>query len=243
MYVAETALEMDHLTPGQALRAHTAKLHADALDEVLSEQDDGGEAEPPQKYGLKWLRWKVGQQHDFLNEENMVSQLIHARGHLCIFLPKFHCDLNWAENHWGKAKPFVRTLCDGTWLAMCQGIWLAFGEGNINDDLCQRFARKIREIIRMYDAGIDGPFAEYCQRKFNQHRLPFHDAASLAQWGPNSIATATKNAQGRRKLSCRVTSIDVASGSCCVEFMDGGVRNNVRLEDLGRVADNATIRR
>ena len=99
----------------------------------------------------------------------MVSQLIHERGHICIFLPKFHCDLNWAENHLGKAKPFVRTLCDGTWLAMCQGTWLAFGEGNINDDLCQR--------------------------------------------------------------------------SCCVEFMDGGVRNDVRLEDLGRVADDATIRR
>ena len=178
-----------------------------------------------------------------VHEANMVSQLIHQRGHLCLFLPKFHCDLNWAENHWGKAKPFVRKLCDGTWLAMCQGIWLAFGEGNINGDLCQRFARKIREIFRMYDAGIDGPFAAYCQRQFNQHRLPFHDAASLAQWGPNSIATATKTIKGRRKLSCRVTSIDVASGSCCVEFMDGDVRENVRLEDLGRVADNATIRR
>jgi hypothetical protein len=44
----------------------------------------------------------------------------------------------------------------------------------------------------MYEAGIDGPFAAHCQRLLNQHRLPFHDAASLSKWEPDSVATATK---------------------------------------------------
>ena len=177
----------------------------------------------------------------------MVTQEIHKRGHKCMFLPKFHCDLNWAENHWGRSKPFVRGICDGSWMAMCQGIWLSFGQGNIPHDLCQRFARKIREIIRMYEAGIDGPFATYCQRLFNQHRLPFHDAASLAKWEPDSIATATKlNKNGnlsKRKLSCRLTTVDHGSSTCCVKFMDGSERVGVPLTELGRVADNAVIRR
>jgi hypothetical protein len=107
VHVAETALEMDHLSPAQALRAHTARLHADAMDVVQSEQDDGVGTEPSPKHSLKWLRWRIGKEPDFLNEENMVSQLIHQRGHLYLFLPKFHCDLNWAENHWlGQGQAF-----------------------------------------------------------------------------------------------------------------------------------------
>ena len=155
---------MDHLTPAQALKAANAKLHVDAVDEAQSEEDGPVEAEPSPKHTLAWLRWRLAQEPDFKNEENMVTQEIHKRGHMCIFLPKFHCDLNWAENHWGRSKPFVRGICDGSWMAMCQGIWLSFGQGNIPYDLCQRFARKIREIIRMCKAGIDGPFATCCQR-------------------------------------------------------------------------------
>jgi hypothetical protein len=112
---------VDHLTPAQALKAANAKLHADAIDEVQSEQDGPAEAEPSPKYKLAWLRWRLAQEPDFKNEENMVTQEIHKRGHACTFLPKFHCDLNWAENHWGRSKPFVRGICDGSWMAMCQG--------------------------------------------------------------------------------------------------------------------------
>ena len=173
----------------------------------------------------------------------MVTQLVTKRGHKCKFLPKFHCDINWSENHWGKSKPCVRELCDGTWMAMCKAIWLSFGQGNIPEELSQRFARKVRETIGMYHAGIDGPFAAYCQKKFKNHRLPFFDAASLAQWRDNSWATARKNSTGKRKFSCRVQSICATSRTCDVKFMDGSVRISVPLDDLGRTADNALVRK
>jgi hypothetical protein len=48
----------------------------------------------------------------------MLQTLTRSRGHLCEFLPKFHCDINWAENHWGKSKPCVRQLVDGGWMKM-----------------------------------------------------------------------------------------------------------------------------
>jgi hypothetical protein len=57
----------------------------------------------------------------------MLQNLIRSRGHLCKFLPKFYCDINWAENHWGKSKPCVRQLVDGGWMKMYQAMWLSFG--------------------------------------------------------------------------------------------------------------------
>jgi len=36
----------------------------------------------------------LSQQEDFTNQESMVETLIKGAGHECIFLPKFHCELN-----------------------------------------------------------------------------------------------------------------------------------------------------
>ena len=36
----------------------------------------------------------LSQQDDFKNQPSMLEEFIKARGHECIFLPKFHCELN-----------------------------------------------------------------------------------------------------------------------------------------------------
>jgi hypothetical protein len=36
----------------------------------------------------------LSKQDDFANQESMIETLIKEAGHLCIFLPKFHCELN-----------------------------------------------------------------------------------------------------------------------------------------------------
>ena len=36
----------------------------------------------------------LSQQDDFVNQVLMVEKTITEAGHLCIFLPKFHCELN-----------------------------------------------------------------------------------------------------------------------------------------------------
>jgi hypothetical protein len=43
-------------------------------------------------------------QEDFATEKPMLQQLIESRGHVCLFLPKFHCELNPSEMVWGYAK-------------------------------------------------------------------------------------------------------------------------------------------
>ena len=36
----------------------------------------------------------LSQQGDFKDQPSMLETYIHSRGHECIFLPKFHCELN-----------------------------------------------------------------------------------------------------------------------------------------------------
>ena len=36
----------------------------------------------------------LSQQDDFRNQLSMLEQLIRDAGHECLFLPKFHCELN-----------------------------------------------------------------------------------------------------------------------------------------------------
>lgn len=36
----------------------------------------------------------LSRQDDFVNQISMLEELVTRRGHLCVFLPKFHCELN-----------------------------------------------------------------------------------------------------------------------------------------------------
>jgi transposase len=40
--------------------------------------------------------------------------VIEAAGHLCIFLPKFHCELNFIEFFWDAIKKYLQEHCDYT---------------------------------------------------------------------------------------------------------------------------------
>ena len=49
-------------------------------------------------------------QLDFAEVESLLEKHCHARGiYFVIFLPKFHCELNFIEQCWGHAKSVYRT--------------------------------------------------------------------------------------------------------------------------------------
>jgi hypothetical protein len=43
-------------------------------------------------------------QEDFANEKSMLQYYIKGRGYICMFLPKFHCELNLIQMVWGFMK-------------------------------------------------------------------------------------------------------------------------------------------
>ena len=46
----------------------------------------------------------LSMQRDFQEEKPLLQHIIEDRGHRCLFLPKFHCELNAIELYWGFAK-------------------------------------------------------------------------------------------------------------------------------------------
>ena len=46
----------------------------------------------------------LGAQSDFSGERNQLQQIIEGRGHVCVFLPKYHCECNPIEYYWAWVK-------------------------------------------------------------------------------------------------------------------------------------------
>ena len=46
----------------------------------------------------------IDHEHDFMEQKGMLEELIVAAGHIIIFYPKFHFELNFIENLWGATK-------------------------------------------------------------------------------------------------------------------------------------------
>jgi hypothetical protein len=50
-------------------------------------------------------------QPDFKEQRSLVQEVIEAAGHLCIFLPKSHCELNFIKFFWGVVKKYLCEHC------------------------------------------------------------------------------------------------------------------------------------
>ena len=60
------------------------------------------------------LREELAKIEDFKNPKTLVEEKVKSRGHLCMFFPKFHCELNAIEQCWCHAKKFSRAYANGT---------------------------------------------------------------------------------------------------------------------------------
>ena len=132
----------------------------------------------------------LGSQHDFRSEcsalqhavENRVTMQardtlpwrdacppISCLSHICLFLPKFHCELNWIERMWGASKAYTRSHCmytlqglrDTVPLSLTQDLSEVADMSDATDlpvsplYLQRRWARISRQYMREYRKGAD----------------------------------------------------------------------------------------
>ena len=120
------------------------------------------------RWSVKDPQMKIGMQPDFKEQKSRLEEGIRDRGHLCRFLPKFHCELNFTELYWCKTKEKTRKRKRMTWAGLKESMWQAFGHpGSLEDDdgeyqqdssdvpclsslFLQRASRKAREFFRVY---------------------------------------------------------------------------------------------
>lgn len=64
-------------------------------------------------------------QADFLEQRRLLQEWVERRGHICLFLPKFHPELSCIEMVWSSWKRMLRKLCDGTYDSLRANVHIA----------------------------------------------------------------------------------------------------------------------
>lgn len=110
----------------------------------------------------------ISLQPDFLEEQPRVCNLVKQRGHSCLLLPKYHCELNPIEMFWGASKAYARTHCDYTWHGLVHTVPLALDYVSLSS--IRKFARLCYRYMDAYRHGLSGKQAAYAVRQFRSHR-------------------------------------------------------------------------
>ena len=66
----------------------------------------------------KRMREILSGMDDFKFERDLVERTLKARGHQCIFLPKYHCELKTKKGYGAKPKTTKENTCDYTFISL-----------------------------------------------------------------------------------------------------------------------------
>lgn len=109
-------------------------------------------------------------QPDFTDVESRLETICRERGFQVLFLPKFHCELNFIEQCWGYAKRLYRCYppsskdCD-----LEQNVIRALDSVPLTS--MRKFAIRSRRFMDAYHKGLNGRQAAWATRKYRGHRV------------------------------------------------------------------------
>lgn len=110
----------------------------------------------------------LSKQDDFVNQVSMLETLIETAGHECIFLPKFHCELNPIEMYWGWIKYRYRQVPKKSFEDAKKTAIAALDACPV--DVIRRFINRAWRFMSAYRLGLKGKVAAWAVRKQKGHR-------------------------------------------------------------------------
>lgn len=91
-------------------------------------------------------------QPDFMEQKSLVQEVIEEAGHLCIVLPKFHCELNFIEFFWGAVKKYLHDNCDYTFDTLKENMPKALESVQLST--IQKWEHRVFQWMDAYRAGM-----------------------------------------------------------------------------------------
>jgi len=122
-------------------------------------------------------------QPDFKSQKSLVQEVIEEAGHLCLVLPKFHCELNFIEYFWGSVKRYLRVNCDYTFSTLQQNMPLALA--SVDKILIRKWQNRMIRWTEAYRDGLAVKDAQmrvqaFSSKKYTSHRrIPDRVAAAF----------------------------------------------------------------
>ena len=90
-----------------------------------------------------------------------------------MFLPKFHCELNFIEQCWGYAKRIYRLYPESSREDILESNALK-ALGSVPLESMRRFANRSYRFMDAYSRGLNGRQAAWAARKYRGHRVLPH---------------------------------------------------------------------
>jgi hypothetical protein len=110
---------------------------------------------------------------EFEDDEVLVSEAeeqeeVEALGHCVLFYPKFHCELNFIERYWCRAKWFTRENCEYNFEALKSTVPEALA--SVTNASIRGFYRLAVRTIDAYSAGLRYGTEEFKHTVYKSHR-------------------------------------------------------------------------
>ena len=111
-------------------------------------------------------------QPDFKEQKSLVQEVIECAGHLCIFLPKFHCELNFIEFFWGAVKKWLREHCDYTFKTLQENLPKALQ--SVDVDTIRKWEHRMVRWMDAYRGGLSAKDAQFKVHQFSSKIYQSH---------------------------------------------------------------------
>jgi hypothetical protein len=111
-------------------------------------------------------------QPDFKAQHSLVQEVIEAAGHLCIVLPKFHCELNFIEFFWGAVKKYLRDNCDYTFATLKENLPKAMASVQLST--IRKWEHCMIRWMEAYRSGLGAKDAQMKVKEFSSKRYTSH---------------------------------------------------------------------
>ena len=113
------------------------------------------------------------QQPDFQQQQSLLQEVIQKAGHLCILLPKFHCELNFIEFFWGAVKRYLQEHCDMTFETLKGNMLQALS--SVELATIQRWEHRMHRWMGAYHEGLgtrdaNAKVKAFSSTKYKSHR-------------------------------------------------------------------------
>ena len=117
-------------------------------------------------------KWILERQPDFRAQTSLVQEVIEAAGHICLILPKFHCELNFIEYFWGAVKRWLREHCDYTFKTLQQNMPVALA--SVDKLLIRKWQNRMFRWVDAYKDGLTSKDAQMCVQAFSSRKYTSH---------------------------------------------------------------------
>ena len=123
---------------------------------------------------LEEMRRILAEHDDFKNEKCRVDTFLSSCGHRCVFIPKFHCELNPIVCVWSQSKRYTRAHTDYTIASLRRSI--PEGLKSVSKENIANYVRRCRNYMFVYLEGsaVGGELEErikfYKSVNYTSHR-------------------------------------------------------------------------